>query len=143
MQTCAIAIGNTLRCDDGVAYHVAAQLQGVDVRYVQQLNPELAAGIADFHSVIFIDAAVDAPEITIEPLAQPAAPVTIAHVSSPENIVALSRSLFCFAGEAFVCRIPAQDFSFSQNLSPEARASADLAVAKLNNFLNQRTNSLV
>jgi hypothetical protein len=44
-RTLAIASGNTLRRDDGVAHYVLDLLDGVDKRAVLQLSPEMAQEI--------------------------------------------------------------------------------------------------
>lgn len=51
----------------------------------------------------------------------------------PGEIVALSRGLFGFAGEAFLCRIPAGDFSVRTGISQNTARFAQQAVKELEN----------
>lgn len=120
MRTLLIASGNRLRGDDGVAHRVAALLPDVPCLSVMQLTPELAAGIAEFQRVVFLDADVTAGSLRLEPLDPAAGPPALTHVLRPMEIVALSRALFGFSGDAFVYRIPAEDLSVKEGLSPRA-----------------------
>ena len=61
-----IGYGNTLRGDDGVGPRVAEtvaalNLPGVRALVCPMLMPEIADPISRAHTVIFVDAAVDAP----------------------------------------------------------------------------------
>ena len=61
--------------------------------------------------MIFLDADAMALHVAIEPVSEAAQRSPLSHASTPVGVVALSRALFGFAGEALVCRIPARDFS--------------------------------
>lgn len=120
--TLLIACGNPLRRDDGVAHEVLriiARTPCRELRSVQQLAPELAAEIAGFGRVVFLDADVRSLHPSIEPVGAvaPASPLT--HAADPAQIVALSRVLFGFNGDAHVCRIPARDFSPGEGLGTD------------------------
>jgi len=118
-RTLLVAIGNSLRRDDGIAHAALRQWSAQDAEKLSviQLTPELAETIANFDTVIFLDADVTANHITIEPVsAKPPLP-SLSHASSPAEVAALARSLYGFRGEALVCRIPAADFSFGEGLS--------------------------
>jgi len=132
MQTLLIASGNSLRGDDGVAHRVVELLgAGVEARSVMQLTPELAAEIAAYDTVVFLDAAVGIQTVTIEKVQKPAAPATLTHVSSPSEIVTLATALFGFRGRALECRIPVADFEAGRRLSPLAEAFAKEAAQML------------
>ena len=114
MRTLILACGNPLRGDDGVAHAVLRLIEPSPhcaLRSVHQLTPELAEEIARFSRVVFLDADAGSKALAIEPLHafRPRSPLT--HAASPEEVVALARALFGFAGEAFLCRIPAHDFT--------------------------------
>ena len=128
MRTLLVASGNSLRGDDGVAHRVV-QLLGAraEARSVMQLTPELAAEIAGFDTVIFLDAAVGVQAVSIEEVPKPSAAVTLTHVSRPAEIVALSAVLFGFRGRALECRIPVADFGAGEQLSPLAERFANEA----------------
>jgi hydrogenase maturation protease len=60
----AIGVGNPLRSDDGVGWHVVEVLMeraipGIEGTTVHQLTPELAELLRNVERVAFIDAAVD------------------------------------------------------------------------------------
>jgi Ni,Fe-hydrogenase maturation factor len=140
MRALLIAAGNPLRHDDGAAHctlELLARLPDTEARSVLQFTPELAQEIAPFESVVFIDADVRATAVTLDPVeTEPVTPV-LSHASSPAEIVALSRSLFNFAGRAFLCRIPARDVSAGEGLSRRtARFAAQAArLVRLDNLV--------
>lgn len=121
-RTLLIAIGNSLRRDDGIAHAALGQWSapGAEQLSVMQLTPELAETIAPFDTVIFLDADIGANAIKIEPVSREASPPSLSHASSPAGVAALARALYGFQGEALVCRIPAADFSFGEGLSGAA-----------------------
>jgi len=130
MRTLLIACGNSLRRDDGVAHRVV-ELLGAEARSVMQLTPELAAEMAGFDTVVFLDAAVGIPTVTLEAVPKPTAAATLTHVSRPADIVALATALFGFQGRALECRIPVADFAAGQQLSPMAERLANEAAQLL------------
>lgn len=125
-MTLLVAAGNTLRRDDGVAHAVAGAFE--DALHVHQLNPELAAEIAACDNVVFLDAAIDADDVTVEPVGPDEGSEPLTHASTPARVAALSRELFGFKGTAWVCRLPVEDMSAGEGLSPRARQSADRAI---------------
>lgn len=121
--TLLIACGNPLRGDDGVAHEVLriiASSPSRELRSVQQLVPELAEDIAGFGRVVFLDADARSLRPAIEPVGAVVPDSPLTHTAEPGQIVALSRALFGFQGEAHVCRIPARDFSHGESLSADA-----------------------
>ena len=130
MGTLAIAIGNSLRRDDGVAHEVLQHLDCESRSYVQ-LTPEVAAEIAGFETVVFIDADAWASKLRIEPVPEPQCSGALSHSSSAAEVVAVSRALFGFTGRAVLCRIPASDFSYRSGLTPRARSLAAHAARQL------------
>jgi len=132
MRTLLIASGNSLRGDDGVAHRVLQLLDvKVEARSVMQLTPELAADIAAFDTVVFLDAAVGSETVTIEDVPKPTAPAALTHLSRPSEIVALSAALFGFRGRALECRIPVADFAPGRQLTPLAERFAKEAAQLL------------
>jgi len=143
MRTLLIACGNPLRRDDGAASEALrflAQAPNRVLRVVHQLTPEIAEEIAGFDRVVFLDADAGAPRVTIERLVptrsrdvpMPRSPLT--HAANPAEIVALSCGLFGFHGKAFLCRIPARDFSADAGLSRNAALFAQQAADALENL---------
>ena len=141
MKALCLAIGNSLRGDDGVAHRVAGQLgqlEDVVVSSVFQLTPELAPEVARAEIVVFVDADVNVVETTLEPVvAGPAYGGPIGHSMSPREIVRLAERLYGFCGRAFLCRIPVESFE-GELLSATAEAGASAAVALLSDKLRER-----
>ena len=87
-----IGYGNTLRGDDGVGPKVAEtvgalRLPGVRTLICQQLSPEHAAPISVADTVIFVDAAVDAPEeVQLRRLTPNDSPQLLAHAADFEGM---------------------------------------------------------
>jgi len=138
MRSLFISCGNTLRCDDGVAHEVLQLLPAAaqrEVRSVQQLTPELAEEIAGFELVVFLDADAASLRPAIEPIGAWAPRSPLTHVATPAEIVALSRALFGFTGKALICRIPARNFRFDDDLSADGIESAQQAVNELRKLI--------
>ncbi|HTW65677.1 MAG TPA: hydrogenase maturation protease [Bryobacteraceae bacterium] len=133
MPALVIAIGNPLRGDDGVARRVAELVahEHIETRRVMQLTPELAAEIARYDSVIFVDASLSSTEVRMESIANRPSVPQLTHVSTPGEIVALSRALFGFSGRAHACHIPVRDLSAGEGLSPRATAFAEQAASAI------------
>jgi hydrogenase maturation protease len=140
MRTLLIAFGNPLCHDDGVAHAVLELFAAdrVESRRLSQLTPEVAADIAGFAAVVFADADATTEEVVLEALKEPAPHGALTHTIGPSEVVALSRMLFGFAGTALLCRIPANDFSPGEGLSPHARSFVPRAEQILKALLNDR-----
>lgn len=133
-ETLLLACGNTLRGDDAAAHAVLSLIEpgrNHTIRAVHQLTPELAPEIARFSRVVFIDADAGSNALRIEPLSTttPRSPLT--HAANPEEVVALARALFGFAGEAFLCRIPARGFGAGEAPAPQVLQLAQEAAAAI------------
>ncbi len=140
MKVLCIAIGNSLRGDDGVAHRVAARLEPRDEVVtcgVFQLTPEIAPEVARAETVIFLDADVDAREPAIEPVnAGDVRGTPLAHSMTPREIVWLAERLYGFAGQAYLCRLPVESFD-GEGLSPVAEAGARGALPLLRELLQE------
>ena len=123
MAALIIAIGNPMRHDDGVAHRVEIP-RNVARRAVLQLTPEIAAEVAHYETVVFVDADVSAKEVRIGPVDTAPSPgllaLLLAHVCRPAEIVAIARALFGFSGHAYTCHIPVSDLSEGEGLSRSA-----------------------
>jgi hydrogenase maturation protease len=118
-----IGYGNELRGDDGagpcVARTVAGwRLAGVRALAVHQLTPELAEELADATSVVFVDAAADAVEVTWRRVHPTDEPARLGHVSDPAWLLGLTRALAGQAPEAWLATIPARVLGHGAGLSP-------------------------
>jgi hydrogenase maturation protease len=132
-----IGYGNTLRADDGVGPRVAEavealQLPGVCTMTCQQLSPEHADPISRAETVVFVDAAVDAPkEVQLRPLEPGNSSQLMAHAADPRTMLALARDVFGHTPKAWWLTIPAVTLEFSETLSPEAERGCAEAVLKI------------
>ncbi len=135
-----IGYGNELRSDDGVGPKVAAavdelQLPGVRTMICQQLSPEHAEPISRARTVIFVDAAVDAPkEVQLRKLEPNESVQLMAHAADPRTMLALARDVFGHCPEAWWLTIPAAKLSFGEDLSPEAQRGFEQAVREIKNL---------
>jgi hydrogenase maturation protease len=138
MRALAIAIGNPLRRDDGVAHHVLESLDAtadIEKQSVQQLTPELAEQIRSYDTVIFVDAHANAKYPMIQPVNKVFAPMPLTHVASAAELVAVARALFGFSGNAYMCRVPASDFSEGEGLSERSRGFVRQAAREIEHII--------
>ena len=135
-----IGYGNTLRGDDGVGPRVAEavgklNLPGVRTLICPLLTPELAEPISRAAKVIFVDAAVDAPNaVQWRKLEPNETSQFMAHAADPRTMLALARDVFGRVPEAWWLTIPAVDLGFREALSPEVQRSFTEAVEKIQVF---------
>ena len=127
-----IAIGNPLRRDDGVAAKVIEALRPAASRIVMQPTFELAADIASARRVIFVDAAVEG-KLRLDPVNGKYGNHG-SHGMEAGEVVALSRELYGFSGEAWFCRVPGEDFGVGEGLHPRTQTNAAQAVELLRNL---------
>ena len=132
-----IGYGNTLRGDDGVGPRVAEaigklNLPGVHALVCQQLSPEYADPVSRAHTVVFVDAAVDAPrEVQLRKLEPGESSQLMAHAADPRTLLALARDVFGHAPQAWWLTIPAVKLDFSETLTPEAQRGFEETVKKI------------
>jgi hydrogenase maturation protease len=139
MRTLLIACGNPLRCDDGAAHEVLRLITpapDLEARDVQQLTPEIAQEMNGFARVVFLDADARCAHPVIETVRDSTSRSALTHASDPAEILALSRALFAFHGEAFLCRIPARNFSPGEAMPPDQRRVIEESVRELERFLS-------
>jgi Ni,Fe-hydrogenase maturation factor len=134
MPALVIAIGNPLRRDDGVA-HCVPTPPGVERRAVLQLTPEIAAELANYHTVIFVDADIYANQVRVETVYSKQSHSALTHIARPSEVVALARKLFGFSGEAYLCRIPVSDLTEGDGLSRKTSQFAAQAARKIDSLL--------
>jgi len=129
-----LGYGNTLRSDDGVGPKVAEAVAalgwpGVDTLVCPLLTPELADPISLANTVVFVDAAVDAPaEVQLRPLQPAASSQVMAHAADPRTLLALARDVFGRAPQAWWLTIPVANLELGEELSPRAAQGLTAAV---------------
>ncbi len=122
-----IGYGNTLRGDDGVGPRVVEavgrlRLPGVRTLICPLLTPELAVPISRAGTVIFVDAAVDAPnKVQWRKLEPSKTSQLMAHAADPCTMLALARDVFGRVPAAWWLTIPAVKMDFCEDLTPEAQ----------------------
>lgn len=132
-----IGYGNTLRRDDGVGPKVveaiaALQLPGVETLSRDLLTPELADPISHAETVIFVDAAVDAPsEVQLRLLAPTDSSQIMAHAANPRTLLALARDVFGHVPKAWWLTIPVKDIGIGEHFSDLARRGVGAAVRQI------------
>ncbi len=142
-----IALGNPLRGDDGVAQQVLALLaprSNVVTEAPLDILPEMAATLAGFDVVVFIDADVQAIAVRMEEIGglDKQVPVcsTLTHTGDAASLVGLAARLFGFNGRAVVLRIPARTFITGEGPSAEAMLWAATAAGELQTLLLSNVN---
>jgi hydrogenase maturation protease len=139
-RTLVIGYGNFDRQDDGVAWHVLAEVarrlgcavplspeeefpanEGApDFVFELQLTPELAETIAQVERVCFVDAhtgavpqAVNVSEIAAEFQASP-----LTHHLTPQSLLTFAQTLYHARPEAILVSVRGYQFGFERTLSP-------------------------
>jgi hydrogenase maturation protease len=132
-----IGYGNTLRGDDGVGPRISDAvatlgLPGVRTLTCDLLTPELADPVSQAESVIFVDAAVDAPrEVLLRPLAPAESSQIMAHAADPKTVLALARDVFGHAPRAWWLTVPASNLGFCEIFTPETERGMEIALEKV------------
>ena len=135
-----IGYGNVLRCDDGVGPKVAEAIEELHLPDVhtlvcQQLSPEYAEPISRARTVVFVDAAVDAPtEVQLRQLEPGPTSQLMAHAADPRTMLALARDVFGHCPAAWWLTIPALELGFGEDLSPAAQRGFEKAVREIKNL---------
>lgn len=132
-----IGYGNTLRQDDGVGPRVAEAIEalalpGVSALSCPLLAPELAELVSKARTVVFVDAAVDAPrEVRLRELAPAGTSQLMAHAASPATLLAMARDVFGHAPVGWLLTIPVQEMGLGEALSPFARRGFSTAIEQI------------
>ena len=132
-----IGYGNTLRSDDGVGPRVAdaiaaLTLPGVRALACGLLTPELAEPVARADTVVFVDAAVDAPrEVQLRALEPAASSQIMAHAAEPRTLLALARDVFGHAPKAWWLTIPAENLGIGEVFSELGQRGFERAVEEV------------
>ncbi len=140
-----IGIGNPLRGDDGVGWHLAEAL-GPPHRAFHQLTPECAAVLAGCRRVLFVDAWCG-ESASAEPLLRPlvcaaaggVAPRESAftHQLHPAALLAISDRLYGHRPEAWELLVPASRRDHGEAFSPQLQARLPRARALVQQWLEE------
>ena len=139
-MTLLVAIGNTLRRDDGAGHRVVELLElpaGVQALSCHQLTPEMSEEIGAAGTVVFIDADVNPGPAQLEPI-EPGAGLNPlgGHFLTPQELLVMAQRLFAFRGKAWLCHVPGEDFGEGEGLSPMAEANARAAAQLIQRLIH-------
>jgi hydrogenase maturation protease len=135
-----IGYGNALRGDDAAgqvtAERVAAwKMPGIETIAVHQLTPELAERLANAACAIFVDASVgpqnaraSAAHVLVRTIGPGASSVMPGHTADPRDLLALAGAVYGHVPRAWCIHVPATQFEFGADLSPEAEKGVDVAL---------------
>jgi hydrogenase maturation protease len=133
-----LACGNTLRGDDGIAWHIGAALQhdvadpGIKIVLTHQLLPEHAELLAAADQVVFVDcSAVAEPGVvsTIPITPAQVLPRIFTHHLDPASLLKLAQNLYGhIPSRAVAITVGGQSFELNEQLSKPVSAAIPLAV---------------
>lgn len=133
-----ICIGNTLRCDDGFAWHVADELlrshdEGLHALKVLQLTPELAEPISKVDVSVFVDAAAhgEPGTLTCDPVTSSESDLRYSHDFTPATLVQMAKTLYGHQPKAFLICVAGKVFEHGETLSREIASAIPAAVASV------------
>jgi hydrogenase maturation protease len=138
-----ICIGNTLRSDDGFAWHVADELdsqpeEGRRVLKVHQLTPELADAMNEVALVIFVDAAMrgDPGEMNCTSVTTSHADLHFSHDLTPAVLLGMAKTLYAKEPRAFLISAAGKSFGHGETLSPEIATAIPLVLTRIRKLAN-------
>ncbi len=131
-----IGYGNSLRTDDGVGPAVVQRLSDllpsqysgfVEMMTCLQLTPELAAHIASFRRVVFIDASVAIPagRIEINRMECEESGAQLGHYFTPGILLILAASVFGASPQAWTAAVGCQSTDIGDQLTPKVIAAVE------------------
>lgn len=132
-----ICIGNTLRSDDGFAWHVGDELvrqhhDNLHIFKVLQLTPELAETISEAERIVFIDAAHGEPgTLTCDPVTSSESDLRYSHDFTPATLIQMAKTLYGRQTQAFLICAAGKNFEHGESLSPEISGAIPAAVSKI------------
>ena len=130
-----LGYGNPGRQDDGLGPAVAEGVGALGLPDVTadadyQLNIEYGAIIADYDTVLFVDASTVAPDpFELKPIKAAASLTFTSHSVSPELVLAICEAHFGACPEAWLLGVRGHAFEFEEGLSKQAETNRDAAVS--------------
>jgi hydrogenase maturation protease len=138
-----VAYGNPMRCDDGLAWRAADELERklsgseIEILSAHQLAPEMAEDITRCDTVIFVDAASadggngNPGEVRCLEVGLLQGPPGFSHQLSPGAVVALGRQLYGASPRAFAVTLTGQCFDHGESLSAVVASAIPALVARI------------
>jgi hydrogenase maturation protease len=149
-----IAYGNPMRCDDGLAWRAADELERklsgseIEILRAHQLAPEMAEDIIRCDIVIFVDAAsADSRngkpgEVRCLEVGLPQGPPRFSHQLSPGTVLALGRQLYGASPRAFAVTLTGQCFDHGESLSAVVAAGIPALVERIEALVQAALSSV-
>jgi hydrogenase maturation protease len=128
-----IGIGSELHGDDAAGRMVAARIEalpldGVRVRSVVQLVPELVEDLATCATVVFVDADPGCAATTVRPVRAATGTPAVTHHTTPAGLLQLAEAVGVPVPRAVLLGVPARCLGLGSLLSEQTRAGVELAV---------------
>ena len=136
-----IGVGNTLRGDDGVGIRVAElareRFPGLDVQCVHGLSPEMADTVAQYETVIIVDASVTSASLRTSEVTPAASGEKIqAHTMSPAGILGLAKAVYSrVPSRTVLIEVPAASCDYNEELSPGTAAQVEPCLDVVGSYL--------
>jgi hydrogenase maturation protease len=139
-NTLLIAVGNTLRGDDGIGHWVVAQVEKkklpkVTVRYMQQLHIDLLEELGRFDTVIVVDASLQDVPASLAPIAATEEGISSSHRADAATLMSLHHKLYQQSLQWMACGIQAKTFEMRETITKETMKNGEKALALLLDFL--------
>lgn len=139
-----IGIGNSLRSDDGVGWHVGSELSGqqsapdVEVIVVQQLMPEIAEQISRAEKVLFVDAVEGGKPGTLR--TERILPATESRLDShqlmPSSVLKMALDFYGMCPQAFLLTVVGESFGIGENFSAAVSSALPAVRDSIERFLS-------
>lgn len=138
-----IAIGNTLRGDDGIAVLICRQLESeqkidADILFRQQLDIGIAGLLSEYRYVLFVDACVSSQHVSIQIIETDAqTPASFTHHTAPAILQQLVQQLYAGGTQFYTCAIPVFQMNFEESITAEAMQQGMIAKAAITAWCRQ------
>ena len=161
--TIIIGYGNPDREDDGLAWHILAELtrrlgrpvptevpegfypngENPDFLFVLQLTPEMSETLAAYARVCFVDAHTGRvpQEISIEPVTSQLQTSPFTHHMTAETLLAMTEEIYDLHLDAMLASVRGYHFGFTVSLSPRTAELAVEVTDRIWEWLHQETPS--
>ena len=163
-RTLILGYGNFDRQDDGVAWHVLAEVARrlgcavplspedefpldagapdnvvPDFLFELQLTPEMAETIAQYERVCFVDAHTGAVphDVNVSEIVAEFQASPLTHHLTPQSLLTFGQTLYNVRPEAMLVSVRGYQFGFERELSPLTAQLAEDAAAKIVDWVMQ------
>ena len=143
-QICIIGIGNPMRADDGVGAFICEILDekkndGLTCMTKHQLDFGITEELIEFEEVIFIDASIETPSISLQELSKEVkCSTSFSHHLQASMVAKLANELFDAHTRFYLCSVGCYRFRMGAAISAKARHNAHAAVSLLTDWIKAR-----